>query len=351
MGEILGLGLTHYPPLIGLDANMADILRAVLRDPGQPERNRDPRSWPEPMRREYGDDGGTVSAAAHRHTLLQHFRHARKLLDDFRPDVVLIWGDDQHENFVADIIPPFCVLAYDEIEARHGHRDVARPNVWGEGADTVFRLKGHREAGKYLAGRLLEQGVDMPYAYKPLHHQGLAHAFLNTIMFLDYDRVGFPYQVLPFQVNCYGRRVIAQRGFRSSLANPIAEADLDPPSPTPRRCMEVGAATARAMRESPWRVALIASSSWSHAFLTDKNSQLYPDIPADRRLYEALRVGDYETWRNTELAAIEDSGQQEMLNWYMLVGAMEALGRKPDQCEFIETWSFNSNKCFATFRP
>jgi hypothetical protein len=105
------------------------------------------------------------------------------------------------------------------------------------------------------------------------------------------------------------------------------------------------------MRESPWRVALIASSSWSHAFLTDKNSQLYPDIPADRRLYEALRVGDYETWRNTELAAIEDSGQQEMLNWYMLVGAMEALGRKPDQCEFIETWSFNSNKCFATFRP
>ena len=40
-----------------------------------------------------------------------------------------------------------------------------------------------------------------------------------------------------------------------------------------------------------------------------------------------------------------------MLNWYMLVGAMEALGRKPDECEFVETWSFNSNKCFAVFRP
>ena len=52
------------------------------------------------------------------------------------------------------------------------------------------------------------------------------------------------------------------------------------------------------MRESPWRVALIASSSWSHAFLTDKNHQLYPDIEADRRLYEALRVGDYDTWRD-----------------------------------------------------
>jgi hypothetical protein len=96
---------------------------------------------------------------------------------------------------------------------------------------------------------------------------------------------------------------------------------------------------------------LIASSSWSHAFLTDKHYQLYPDIESDRRLYEALRVGDYETWRQTPLAAIETSGQQEMLNWFMLAGAMEELGRKPDECEFIDTWSFNSNKCFSVWKP
>jgi Catalytic LigB subunit of aromatic ring-opening dioxygenase len=350
MGEILGLGVTHYPPLIGVDENMAGILRLVLDDPGLPADYRDRRNWPEPMQREYGDDGGTASAARHRDTLVRHFREARAQLDAFRPDVVLIWGDDQYENFTDDVIPPFCILAYDAVEARHRQRD-ARANVWGEGPDTVFRVKGHRDAGKYLARRLLEQGVDMSYAYKPLHHAGLAHAFLNTILYLDYDRVGFPYPVLPFQVNCYGRRVIAQRGFRSNMANPLAESDLDPPSPTPKRCMEVGAATARALRESPWRVALIASSSWSHAFLTDKNHQLYPDIPADRRLYEALRAGDYETWRNTPLSAIEESGQQEMLNWYMLAGAMEELGRTPDECAFVETWSFNSNKCFATFAP
>jgi hypothetical protein len=115
--------------------------------------------------------------------------------------------------------------------------------------------------------------------------------------------------------------------------------------------MEVGAATARAMRESPWRVALVASSSWSHAFLTDKHHQLYPDIPADRRLHAALRAGDYETWRGTPLGDIEAAGQQEMLNWCLLAGAMEALGRKPDLCELVETWIFNSNKCFAVFRP
>jgi len=351
VGEILGLGMTHYPPLIGRDENMAGILRAVLRDPGLPARYRDPAGWPAPMRREYGDDGGTAAAAAHREALVHHFRHARRTLDEFRPDLVVMWGDDQHENFTDDVIPPFCVLAYDAVEARHRARDTSTPNVWGEGPDTVFHIAGHREAGKFLARRLLEQGVDMAYAYRPLHFPGLAHAFLNTILFLDYDRHGFPYPVVPFQVNCYGRRVIAQRGGRGSLAQPLGDSDLDPPSPTPKRCMEVGAAVARALRESPWRVALIASSSWSHAFLTDKNHQLFPDIEADRLLYEALRVGDYETWRQTPLASIEASGQQEMLNWYMLAGAMEELGRKPDESHFIETWCFNSNKCFAVFNP
>ena len=90
MGEILGLGMTHYPPLTGLDQNMAGILRRVLQDPGLPERYRDPANWPEAMRREYGNDGGTASAAGHRESLLRHFRHARKILDDFRPEVVVI---------------------------------------------------------------------------------------------------------------------------------------------------------------------------------------------------------------------------------------------------------------------
>jgi hypothetical protein len=164
MGEILGLGMTHYPPLTGLDQNMAAILRRVQQDPGLPERYRDPASWPAPMRAEYGRDGGTASAAAHREILLHHFRKARRILDDFRPEVVIIWGDDQHENFTEDVIPPFCVLAYDKVEARPWQRSGAGPNVWGEPSETTFEITGHRQAGKYLATGLLEQGVDMAYA-------------------------------------------------------------------------------------------------------------------------------------------------------------------------------------------
>ena len=351
MGEILGLGVTHYPPLMGPDRNMADILRVILNDPGLPQRYREPAGWPERLRREYGTDGGASAGAAHRERLIGHFRRVRRALDEFRPDVVIVWGDDQYENFKEDIIPPFCVLAYDEVAARPWRLKGGPPNIWGEDGNTTFQIKGHRAAAKYLARGLLEGGIDVAYAYAPLHHDGLAHAFLNTILFLDYDRRGFPYPVVAFQVNCYGRRVIAQRGGRASLAQPLAEGDLDPPSPSPQRCLEVGAATARVMQRSPWRTALVASSSWSHAFLTDKNFQLYPDVEADRRLYEALRAGDYATWRRVPLAAIEESGQQEMLNWFCLVGAMEELGRKPTECDLVETWALNSNKCFAVFRP
>jgi hypothetical protein len=98
-------------------------------------------------------------------------------------------------------------------------------------------------------------------------------------------------------------------------------------------------------------VALIASSSWSHAFLTPKNHLLYPDVAADRALYEKLRDGDYQAWRQTPLSALEESGQQEMLNWMCLAGAMAELGRRPQEAEFVQTYIFNSSKCFAFFKP
>ncbi len=349
MGELLGLGLTHYPPLTGRDENMAGILRHILQDPGLPDHYRHPESWPEAMRWEYGEDEGKSAAARHREALVAQFRKARRLLDDFAPDFVVIWGDDQYENFEEDIIPPFCVLAYESFEPRPWEQ-LRGTNVWGEPKEQTFVYQGHRTGAKLLASGLLDEGFDVAYAYKPLHHE-LGHAFLNTLLFLDYDRRGFDYPVVPLQVNCYGRRVISQHGGVPDLAHLPTAAEFDPPSPAPWRCCDLGAACARVLARSPWKVALIASSSWSHAFLTAKHHYLYPDIEADRALYEALLAGDYDTWRQTPLAAIEASGQQEMLNWMCLVGAMAELGRRAQETEFIQTYIFNSSKCFAFFKP
>jgi hypothetical protein len=346
MGAILGLGMTHVPLLAGRDADMTRILRRVLADPGLPERCRGPEGWPEAMQREWGTDEGLTAARRHRADLVAQFRRARRTLDDFAPDLVLIWGDDQYENFKDDVIPPFCVLAYESIEHRPWEKS-SWANAWDEPKDTTFVYKGHRAAAKTLVSGLLDEGFDVSYAYQPLHHP-LGHAFMNTLLFLDYDRAGFPYPVVPFQVNCYGRRVVAQHGGAAGVAT-AAPADLDPPSPAPWRCFDLGRATARVMTRSSHRVALIASSSWSHAFLTYKHHLLYPDIAADRALFEALRAGDYATWRTTPLAAMEDSGQQEVLNWMCLAGAMDELGRRPDEAVFLESYIFNSNKVFASF--
>jgi hypothetical protein len=349
MGAILGLGVTHVPLLAGCDEDMTRILRRVLKDPNLSERLRTPDGWPEPMRREWGADEGRTAAGRHREALVTCFRKARRLLDDFAPDLVVIWGDDQYENFKEDIIPPFCVLAYDAIEHRPW-ATAAWPNVWDEPKETTFVFKGHRGAAKRLTSGLLEEGFDVSYAYRPLHHP-LGHAFMNTLLFLDYDRQGFPYPVVPFQVNCYGRRVIAQQGSMTALGAMADEERLDPPSPAPWRCFDLGRAAARVLSGSRWRVALVASSSWSHAFLTPKHHLLYPDVAADRAMYETLRAADYEAWRATSLAAMEDSGQQEMLNWMCLAGAMAELGRRPSETTFVESYIFNSNKVFAVFPP
>jgi hypothetical protein len=300
---------------------------------------------------EWGTDRGTAAATRHREALVNEFRKARRALDEFNPDFVIIWGDDQYENFKEDIIPAFCVFAQESYEVHPWHKEsFFGRNVWDEPADTAFNYAGHRTGAKALASGLLESGFDVAYAYKSLHHE-LGHAFLNIALFLDYDRKGFPYPLVPFQVNCYGRKVIYQRAGLPDLTKTPVEGDLDPPAPAPWRCFDIGAATARVIKDSPYRVALVASGSWSHAFLMPKNKYLHPDLDYDRQLFEALEAGDWERWRNTPLGELEAAGDPEVLNWMCLVGAMAELGRKPDHSAFIESWIFNSPKAFAIFKP
>ena len=112
-----------------------------------------------------------------------------------------------------------------------------------------------------------------------------------------------------------------------------------------------GGAVAKILADSPWRVALVASSSWSHAFLTPKNHYLYPDNASDRARFDELASGKLSRWRELSTAEIEDAGQQEFLNWVCLGGAMHALGREPEIVDYVENYIFNSDKCFALFRP
>ena len=70
-------------------------------------------------------------------------------LDAFQPDFVVIWGDDQYENFKEDCVPAFAVLAYDSAEVRPWQHAGGRgANSWDEPEDTAFTIQGHHAGGK-----------------------------------------------------------------------------------------------------------------------------------------------------------------------------------------------------------
>jgi hypothetical protein len=349
MAEILGLGVTHSPLLIGTDQRMAGILERVLQSPRLPDHMRQSSAWPAPMRQEWEQHRAGHAAPAHRQRSIEGFRAARAALDAFNPDFIVIFGDDQYENFREDGVAAFGVFALDDIESRPYARTGAA-NAWSEPADTVFKTTGHPAGGRYLAKALIERGFDINWAYRMRYENGLPHAFLNALLLLDYDRVGLPWPVVPFHVNCYGSSTISKRGAFAHIDGTGSD-EPDPPGPSPSRCFAIGAATALALADSPWRVALIASSSWSHAFLTGKHHYLYPDLQSDRARFDELRDGRLSPWNSLTTEQLEDAGQQELLNWVCLAGAMDALGRKPDWVDFVETYIFNAPKAFAVFNP
>lgn len=99
MAEILGIGATHYPPGLVPDEYKPWPLARMLKTDRIPPHMKDPANWPEPMRKEWGDDEGVTAHKAHRARVFDAFRKLRREIDDFNPDFILIWGDDQYENF------------------------------------------------------------------------------------------------------------------------------------------------------------------------------------------------------------------------------------------------------------
>ncbi|GAA2223556.1 hypothetical protein ACFY2R_18415 [Micromonospora olivasterospora] len=354
MSNVIGIGMTHYPMLAGADTHMANLMRTVLKDPDIPAERKDPANWSEVAQREWGDDQGTTAAAAHRAELLAELAKTRAALDEFQPDLLVVWGDDQYENFREEVIPSFCVLAYDdtEVEAFAVLHMLGVPNAWGAPDDLTFSMKGKPEFAKRLAADLISDGIETAYSYQQRKGVHFPHAFANTQIFLDYDNVGqkFPYPIVPIAVNCYGEHVIARKGGIARFADIQAGENLDPPGPTPKRCFETGRAVGRSVRESGLRVALVASASWSHAFLNDKDWHLRPDTEADRRLYDAMVAGEVDAWTSVTTREIIDAGQHEMLNWFCLLGAMHELGMTLEHSAFVHTEVLNSNKVFALYR-
>jgi hypothetical protein len=355
MGEILGIGTTHHPSLTGTDEAFAGTWQRIVNAPRVDAKWRDKRNWPAGMLDEVGNDLGLSAGKRYRERNWANFRKQKKIVDDFNPDFIVIIADDQYENFQETIIPPFCVFGLpDDFEQEvwsHGFAG-KQANYWNEPRDWKMKVPGHREGAKYLTTGLINRGVAMPYAYKLLHSPILAHGFNYTVLYLDCDRKGWKHPIVPFHVNCYGSSVISAEGAYAHLfKEPVQKGLPDPVGPNPALCYEVGYRMAETLAESPYRVCIMASSSWSHCFLSTNTGYVLPDFDEDRKMLAALEKGDYETWRNRTIDEVEAAGHHELLNWHVMAGAMAALKRKPQILDYFETFIFQSDKCFAVFPP
>ena len=352
MAEILGIGCSHGPHMQLTDATMAEVyFRPNLHSDKTPPQWKDPANWPAALREEWGSDEGVAAARRHRATVLKGFHAARQALDDFQPDFVVIFGDDQYENFKEDLLPPFCVYAMDEFNVPRQRRG-SGPRGWEflERPPLQPTVRGSKKIGAFLADELVDRGFDVSSSWKLRHRDTLAHAFYNTIDYLDWDRTGFPYPVVPFHVSCYGSDLRVPAPNAEVVSGRLVEdvAVWPPAAPPPWRCYDTGRALGQIIAESPYRAAIVGSSSWSHASLTDMHGYMWGDVESDREHLEQLRRGEFGAWRDLDADQVKHSGQHEMRNWICLAGAME--GRQVDVLSYAESYVFNSSKCVALFR-
>ena len=352
MGEVLGIGTTHYPPLIAGPDHYDISLRTALQSPLVPEHMKDSKNWPEPMQAEW--ENRTEMGELHQREMVEGLRKTRQVIDEFNPDAVIIFGDDQYENFKEDIIPPFNILCMDEFYTRplRNHKQ----NVWNEPQDKLFTYPGAGLLAKHIASELIDRDFPVPYSYKPAHFEGgIPHAFANGIIFLDWDRKGWNYPIIPISVNCYGPNIIWARGGlghfrRAQEARPDPYMDQPGPGgPSPRSCFRLGQLIREIVDERPERVVIMGSSSWAHGFLNPTDHYLHRNKAFDDILIDQLTRGDQRQWADITNAEFDAVGGSEFKNWICLAGAME--DRTPDILGYAETWLFNSAKCFASFKP
>ena len=263
---------------------------------------------PAQLLEELGQDNGLSQDQRDHKRVIESFQVLHDRLHEWNPDVLMIIGDDQAENFLQDNLPPFCLYTGATVDGYPFQRPAARVNLWNAEPETKFTFRCPNEFARDMRNDLIRNGVDMASSSALKGWDwGLAHAIINPLMFLDPEGK-FP--LLPLFVNCYGE-----------------EAGPDyPPRPTPKRCYEVGRAIRHFLDSRGERVAVVASSSWSHSFLAHKFQCRSIDIETDQRNLELVRIGQGSKLAELSPEEIQESGDHEILNWIIALGI---LGDRP----------------------
>ena len=340
MGEILGLGTTDYPRMRTADPNMPGPFRDNLGGIHVKPAATNPANWPEDMQKEWSDDEALVTGQIARERQGGLYSKLNDELDAFNPDFVLIWSKDQRESLKNFSVPQFWVQAYDTVDIKPGltfFKD--------QDPDRVVTLKGHKEGALHLVKGLQQEGFDPTYALEPLHPQGLAHTFRGVTTHLSWNKLDYKYPIVPVSIDPFGLRERGPDGLEPNFDTAVMPMSTN-------RAFELGWATARVLKASPYRVALVAGVGWSHANNTSwERSWVNPDVAADQKLHdEEWATGKFTEWANRfTFEEMEEHAWWELICWVALAGAMTELGAKLKWTDFETHYVFNSNWCNCAF--
>lgn len=276
------------------------------------------------------------------------FATLRAKLEEARPDVLLIFGDDQGEQFHFDNFPAFAIYMGAEFEGYRFSKSVGLP-IPGvprperpKTDESWAKVRGHPQLAKELMVGLIERGFDLAFSLELRDKdEGMGHAFMRPQHYL---RPGYDLPTVPFFVNCYYG-----------------------PQPTGRRCYELGKAVRAAIEASPLdlRVAVIGSGGLWH---TPGARDAHLDEEFDGRTLAALRAGDARAMadhfdsRRPEVPAGDadalarasggtgmisglGSGTGETRNW--IVAAAIADGRPGTVVDYVPVYASPCGMAFA----
>jgi aromatic ring-opening dioxygenase catalytic subunit (LigB family) len=319
MGEVLGLGCRHAPMILNPAQQWTEIRKNIFgRTPNyQP---------PAKLIEELGDDNGARQGKINQQLIVDTFSALRDKLHAWDRYVVIVVGDDQAENFKRENLPTFCLFTGSEVDGYPFHRAGAKINLWNAPQDAKYSFKSPSDLSWAMVAYLIREGFDISSATELNGWQwGLPHAHINPMMFLNQDG---KLPILQLFVNCYGEEV--GEGY--------------PPRPTAKRCYELGQAIRRFLDSRPERVAIVASSSWSHGFLTHKFNCCQVDEEFDRRTLGWLKEGKGSKVAELTPEEIQQSGDHEFLNWVITLGVV---GDKP--AEIVDVLDAQSQVSFKVF--
>jgi aromatic ring-opening dioxygenase catalytic subunit (LigB family) len=215
----------------------------------------------------------------------------RETLQALRPDVIIVVGDDQHENLVDDNMPPFTIYMGETAEASISLRYLNQPKSENR---TTYRV--HSEMAKFLIDGLMDGGFDPSYSRRTRYDGGLGHAFARVLKFLNPDA---DCPVIPVMVNTYY-----------------------PPAPSAKRCAAFGQALARVLNDfaGDERVIIVGSGGLSHTKIDEK---------LDHEFIHALEHRDLDYMAAMPAAELVE-GTSEIRNWIVTAGAANRQGKMLD---------------------